>query len=488
MNPDTVNTLTDLELPLPGRVADKPHEECGVIAIYSPGGTETAQMVFSGLLALQHRGHEAAGIAVSDGRRVRMHKDVGLLSQIFTPAALGPLSGCHAIGHTRYSTIGASSARNAQPFLVETKHGPIALAHNGSLVNAAELRNQLLQRGFALTAASDTEVMTLMLAAATGSTWEERLENTMPLWQGAYSLVVLSADGFLAARDPWGFRPLSIGRTVDRGWAAASETCALQSLGCTGITEVESGEIAVVRGEEISRRQTTAAPGGPARCSFEFVYFSRADSVWDGQRVDEVRQKLGEQLAIESPVAADVVVPVPDSSVPAAIGYARQSGVPFNDDFIKNRSMGRTFIEPTQSLREHHVSMKFNVLAANFAGRRVIVIDDSLVRGTTSAQLIKLVRDAGAAEVHLRIASPRVRHPCHMGVDMGTYEELLAARFDAESLRQHVGCDTLSFLSVEGMMAAIGKTSGYCTACFTGKYPIDISGAAPKETFEGAAV
>jgi amidophosphoribosyltransferase len=306
----------------------------------------------------------------------------------------------------------------------------------------------------------------------------------MPSWTGAYSLVLLGIDCFIAARDPWGFRPLSIGRTPEGGWAAASETCALNTLGCTDITEVKNGEIIVVRGKEITRRRTTGAPGGPARCSFEFVYFSRPDSEWDGRSVHEVRQKLGEQLAIECPVEADVVVPVPDSSIPAAIGYSRQSGIPFNDGFIKNRYIGRTFIEPTQVLRERRVAMKFNVLPANLAGQRVVIIDDSLVRGTTSAQLIKLVRDAGAKEVHLRITSPRVLHPCHMGVDMGTYDELIAARFDPERLRQHVGADSLAFLSVEGMMAAIGKKSGYCTACFTGKYPVDISGVAPKETFE----
>lgn len=465
---------------------DRPREECGVVGVSSPGGGGTAQLAFFGLFALQHRGQEAAGIAVSDGQRARMHKDTGLLAQIFTPETLAPLTGYHAIGHTRYSTLGASTARNAQPFLVETMHGPLALAHNGSLVNAAELRSQLLNKGSALTAASDSEVMALMLAAASGPTWEDRLERTMPSWKGAYSLVLLGVDCVIAARDPWGFRPLSVGRTPEGGWAAASETCALQTLGCDQITEVKCGEIVVMRGKEITRRRTATAPAGAARCSFEFVYFSRPDSEWDGRSVHAVRQRLGEQLAVESPVDADVVVPVPDSSIPAAIGYSRQSGIPFNDGFIKNRYIGRTFIEPTQGLRERRVAMKFNVLAANLAGRRVVIIDDSLVRGTTSAQLIKLVRDAGAREVHLRITSPRVLHPCHMGVDMGTYDELIAARFEPERLRDHVGCDTLAFLSVAGLMTAIGKKSGYCTACFTGKYPVDVSGVAPKESFEFA--
>lgn len=464
---------------------DKPHEECGVVAVSSPDGDQTANLAFFALFALQHRGQEAAGIAVSDGQRARLHKGLGLLSNVFTPETLNPLRGYHAIGHTRYSTLGASSARNAQPFLVETMNGPLAVAHNGSLVNAGELRNQLLRRGHALTAASDTEVMALMLAAATGDTWEDRLERTMPSWKGAFSLVVLGVDSLIVARDPWGFRPLSVGRTPEGGWAAASETCALNILGCDQIAEVRPGEILTIRGKKITRRKTTVAPGGGARCSFEFVYFSRPDSEWDKRNVHEVRQRLGEQLAVESPVEADVVVPVPDSSIPAAIGYSRKTGIPYNDGFIKNRYIGRTFIEPTQSLRERRVAMKFNVLKANLADKRVIIIDDSLVRGTTSAQLVKLVRAAGAKEIHMRITSPRVMHPCYMGVDMGTYEELIAARFDPEKLREHVGCDSLAFLSVEGMMAAIGRKSGYCTACFTGRYPIDVSAAADKSSFEG---
>lgn len=465
---------------------DHPREECGVVGLSSDDANQTAQHTFFALFALQHRGQEAAGIAVSDGNRASLHKDLGLLSNVFTPDTLAPLRGYHAIGHTRYSTLGSSTARNAQPFLVETMHGPLAVAHNGSLVNAGELRTQLLRRGYALTAASDTEVMALMLASASGNTWEERLERMMPSWKGAYSLVILGVDCVVAARDPWGFRPLSIGRTSEGGWAVASETCALNILGCDRITEVKPGEIVTIRGKKMTRRRATPIAGGGARCSFEFVYFSRPDSEWDGRSVHEVRQRLGEQLAIESPVDADVVVPVPDSSIPAAIGYSRRSGVPFNDGFIKNRYIGRTFIEPTQLLRERRAAMKFNVLKPNIAGKRVIVIDDSLVRGTTSAQLVKLMREAGAKELHMRITSPRVLHPCYMGVDMGSYDELIAARFDPEKLREHVGCDSLAFLSVEGMMGAIGRKSGYCTACFTGRYPVDVSGVTGKNSFEGA--
>lgn len=466
-------------------VDDVPHDECGVVGVSSPSGEQTAQLAFFGLFALQHRGQEAAGIAVSDGQRARLHKDVGLISQIFDTEALAPLSGYHAIAHTRYSTMGASTARNAQPFMVETMHGPLALAHNGSLVNASELRDELLQKGFGLTAASDTEVMALMLAAAGGKTWADRLERTMPSWKGAYSLVLLGVDCLVAARDPWGFRPLSVGRLPEGGHVVASETCALHTLGCVDITEVEPGEIITITGDEMTRRRTSVAANGSARCSFEFVYFSRPDSEWDGRSVHEVRQRLGEELAAQSPVDADVVVPVPDSSIPAAIGYARASGIPYNDGLIKNRYIGRTFIEPSQSLRERRVAMKFNALAANLEGKRVIIIDDSLVRGTTAGPLVKLVKDAGATEVHLRITSPAVMHPCYMGVDMGTHDELIASRMNIEQLRQHVGCDTLSFLSVEGMMRAINRQEGYCTACFTGTYAVDVTAVSLKSSFEG---
>lgn len=452
---------------------DHPVEECGIVGVSSPAGEQTAQLAFFGLFALQHRGQEAAGIAVSDGSRARLHKDTGLITQVFDNEALAPLAGYHAVGHTRYSTVGSSVARNAQPFLVETMHGPLAVAHNGSLVNAAELREELLQRGFGLTATSDTEVMALMLAAASGRTWEDRLERTMPSWKGAYSLVILGADCVVAARDPWGFRPLSVGRLPEGGWVVASETCALHTLGCVDISEVEPGEIVTVRGDEVSRRRTPSAYGGTSRCSFEFVYFSRPDSEWDGRSVHAVRQRLGERLAQESPVVADVVVPVPDSSIPAAIGFSRASGIPFNDGLIKNRYIGRTFIEPSQSLRERRVAMKFNALGENLRGKRVIVIDDSLVRGTTAGPLVRMIREAGATEVHLRITSPAVMHPCFMGVDMGTYDELIASRMGMEELRAHVGCDSLEFLTVEGMMAAIDRTEGYCTACFTGEYAID---------------
>lgn len=455
-------------------MTDSPHEECGIVGVSSPDSEATAQYAFFGLFALQHRGQEAAGIAVSDGKRARIHKDIGLVTHVFDNESLRSLNGFHAVGHTRYSTVGASVARNAQPFLIETMHGPLAVAHNGSLVNAAELRAELLQRGFGLTATSDTEVMALMLAAASGGAWEDRLERTMSAWKGAYSLILLCGDSVIAARDPWGFRPLSVGRLPDGGHVVASETCALHTLGCTDVSEVEPGEIVTLKVDGIQRRRTNLAAPSTARCSFEFVYFSRPDSEWDGRSVHAVRQRLGRRLAIESGVDADVVVPVPDSSIPAAIGYARESGVPYNDGLIKNRYIGRTFIEPSQGLRERRVAMKFNALRENLEGQRVVLIDDSLVRGTTAGPLVRMIRSAGASEVHMRITSPAVLHPCFMGVDMGTYDELIASRMSLDELTAHIGADSLQFLSVDGLMEAIDRTDGYCAACFTGDYPVDV--------------
>ncbi len=464
-------------------LSDRLHEECGVMGVSSPS-EDIAQLVFFGLFALQHRGQEAAGIAVSDGSQARIHKADGLVTHVFTPANLAPLRGSNGIGHTRYSTTGGSGARNAQPFLVETVHGPLAVAHNGNLVNAHELRSELLAKGFGLTASSDTEVMTLMLASAGGSTWEDRLARTLSSWTGAYSLVILVEDRVIAVRDPWGFRPLSVGKLPDGGWAVASETCALSTLGCTEMSEVAPGEIVTLKGTELVRRQALMPSVKSSRCTFEFVYFSRPDSQWDGLSVHGVRQRMGEQLARESFVDADVVVPVPDSSIPAAVGFSRQSGIEYNDGLIKNRYIGRTFIEPTTLMRERGVAMKFNALPENLRGKRVILIDDSLVRGTTAGPLVQLIRDAGASEVHLRITSPPIKHPCHFGVDMGHDDDLIAARLNLEELRAVVKADSLAFLSLDGMMSAVGREDGYCNACFTGVYPVQIPAPRRKDSFE----
>jgi amidophosphoribosyltransferase len=462
---------------------DAPRDECGVIGVFAPN-EDVASMAFFGLFALQHRGQEAAVIAVSDGVTVRLHKDLGLVSQVFNERNLAPLTGHYAIGHTRYSTTGSSNIRNAQPFLIETQFGPLAVAHNGNIVNTAELRDELLKRGVGLSSSSDSEVITMMLAGAEGDAWDDRIRNTMPKWRGAYSLVILTRESVYAVRDPWGFRPLSVGRLPSGGHVVASESGALRTLGCVAIREVQPGEIITLSNTALRVRQALPSEPQLARCVFEHIYFSRPDSFWDGLSVHEVRQRLGEELAREAPVEADVVIPVPDSSIPAAIGYARAAHIPYDDGFIKNRYIGRTFIQPTESLRRQGIALKFLAIEENLRDKRVIMIDDSIVRGNTSGPLVRLLRDAGALEVHLRITCPPIAHPCFMGVDMGTYDELIAHRLTIDKICAHVDCDTLHFLSLEGMMRAIGRRDGYCNACFTGIYPIALDTQHTKTGFE----
>jgi len=472
-----------VELDSLNAIEDSPHDECGVIGIFAPN-EDVARMAFFGLYALQHRGQEAAGIAVADGEVIATHKDVGLVGQVFTPRDLAPLQGHYAIGHTRYSTTGSSQLRNAQPFLIETQHGPLAVAHNGNLVNAGELRSDLLRRGVGLSSSSDSEVLIMMLAGAPGANWAERIQRTMSQWVGAYSMVVLSRDCVYAVRDPWGFRPLSVGLLPGGGHAVASESGALRTLGCVAIREVLPGEIVTLSNSALRVWQGMPQAPNLARCIFEHIYFSRPDSFWDGLSVHQVRQRLGQQLAQEAPVGADVVVPVPDSSIPAAIGYAQVSRIPYNDGFIKNRYIGRTFIQPTDSLRKQGVALKFNALEDNVSGKRVIVIDDSIVRGNTSGPLVKLLRDAGAREVHMRITCPPITHPCFMGVDMGTSKDLVAAQHSVSEIGAMIGCDSLHFLSLEGMMQALNRQDGYCDACFTGNYPLSVDFQTTKTGFE----
>ncbi len=361
------------------------------------------------------------------------------------------------------------------------------MAHNGNLVNADRLRKGLLERGAGLQSSSDSEVLALMLAGADGDTWEDRLASVMPSWEGAFSLVIIAGTKVIATRDPWGFRPLSMGRLPSGGNVVASESGALQTLGCESIREIEPGEIVVMQGSIARAHQAQPAKALQARCTFEHIYFSRPDAVWDGLLVHQVRQNLGEELAREHPVEADVVIPVPDSSMPAAIGYSNVSGIPYNEGFVKNRYIGRTFIEPTDELRRQGVALKFNTLRANIEGRRVVVVDDSIVRGTTSDQLIRLIRDAGALEVHVRITCPPVAHPCFFGVDMGTYDELIAHKLGVPEICDHIGADSLGFISVPRMMKALGRDDGYCNACFTGDYPVPVqlSLATSKQRFDG---
>jgi amidophosphoribosyltransferase len=464
-------------------LSDKPQHECGVFGVYMPG-EQAARTAFFALHALQHRGQESAGIVSSDGRMAHIHKAMGLVSNVFTEENLAPLKGEFAIGHTRYSTTGGAYLRNAQPYLIETMHGPLGVAHNGNLINAPQLRRDLLQRGIGLTSSSDSEVMTLMLAGALGETMEQRIAACMKQWYGAYSLVVLTNDAVYAARDPWGFRPLVWGRLPNRGLAVGSESCALSTISATHEGEAHQGEVVRLDAQGFHRAQAVAPERG-ALCTFEHIYFARPDSVWDGHVIHHVRQQLGVQLARESHVDADVVCGVPDSATPAAMGYARETGLPISEVLIKNRYIGRTFIQPSDRLRKSGVKLKFNVLAENIEGKRVVLIDDSIVRGNTSGPLVKLVRDAGAKEIHLRITCPPIAHPCYMGVDMATHDELIGHRMTVEQMRQHFDVESLAFLSVEGMMRAIGRAGGYCNACFTGKYPLPIEAVTDKQVFEG---
>jgi amidophosphoribosyltransferase len=428
-------------------------------------------------------------IAVADGQTISMYKGVGLVSQVFTATTMAELNGHYAIGHTRYSTTGSSLLRNAQPFMIETIHGPLALAHNGNLINSAALRNELMGQGMGFSSSSDTEVMTMMLARNGGTTWEERIKTAMKKWIGAYSLVILTRDCVYAVRDPWGFRPLCIGLLPSGGHAVASETGALQTLGCEAIRDVKPGEVVSLSNNALKVMQALPSIEPSAMCVFEHIYFARPDQTWDGINVHHVRQRLGEELAREIACntgknVGDVVIPVPDSSVPAAIGFSHVSGVPYNDGFIKNRYVGRTFIEPTDSLRKRGVALKFNVIQENVLDQRVFMIDDSIVRGNTMGPLIKLLRNAGAKEVHVGITCPPIAHPCFMGVDMGRHEDLIAHKRTVDEICEHVGADSLQYLSVQGMMRAVQREDGFCQACFTGQYPIPVDLSNVKTGFE----
>ena len=442
-----------------------------MFGIYAPGEA-VARIAFFALYALQHRGQESAGIAVSDGRQATLYKQMGLVSQVFNEDNLRPLQGHIAIGHTRYSTADSSRAVSAQPFLLESALGPVALAHNGNLVNSGELRKELFARGVGLTSSCDSEAMIQLLAGAPGDTWIERIQHLMKQTLGAYCLTILTRDALYAVRDPWGFRPLSMGQ-LNGGWVVASESCALQTIGAQEITEVPAGKIVVADADGM--RLIDGAPAGKSNlCIFEYIYFARPDSIIDDQLIHEVRQSLGRELAREHPVEGDLVMSVPDSATAAAIGYAHESGIPYGEGLIKNRYIGRTFIQPSDRLRKAGIALKFNPLAQTLQGKRVIVVDDSIVRGNTSRPIVELLRRAGASEVHMRISSPPIKHPCFMGVDMATYDELIAHRLSVAEIQQQIGADTLGYLSLEGMLRAAGRPlSRFCVACFTGDYPFE---------------
>jgi amidophosphoribosyltransferase len=437
--------------------------------VYAPD-EDVARITFFGLHSLQHRGQESAGIATSNSRTLYLKTGMGLVSQVFGEDDLTYLPGQFAIGHTRYSTTGASRPDNAQPFRVSGPNGELALGHNGNIVNAQELREDLERQGVAFSTGSDSEVIAQMLAHAPGADWKERWGHVMRRINGAYSLAVLTPGAMMVARDPMGNRPLCLGK-LDGGWVAASESCAFDHLGATYIRELEPGEVVYIDADGLQSFRP-AEDGPSAFCVFEYIYFARPDSILGGKLVYPVRMELGRQLAKEQPADADVVIGVPDSATAAAIGYSQASGIPFVEGLVKNRYVGRTFIQPTQRLREIGVRLKYNPMREVLQGKRVVLVEDSIVRGTTTLRVVQMLRKAGAREVHMRVTAPPITHPCFYGIDMGTRWELIAAKKTVEEIRQSIGADTLGYLSREGLVAAVGRPKdSLCMACFTGKYP-----------------
>ncbi len=456
---------------------DRFREECGIVAIW--GHPEAAKLAYLGLYALQHRGQEGAGICASDGRRLACHKSQGLVAEIFTEAVLDELGGAAAIGHTRYSTAGDSSQLNVQPFTVECNKGQIAVAHNGNLTNAIELRRELDAAGSIFQATSDTEVILHLVARSRERTLPAALREALLQVEGAYSLVVLGQEQLIVVRDPRGFRPLAMGRLAYDGREClvfASETCAFDLIGAAYEGDVEPGEMIVVGAGGMVRERF--APEQPrAHCVFEHVYFSRPDSLVFGRAVQQSREMLGRRLAQEHPAEADLVAPVPDSGVAAAIGYAAESGIPYRMALIRNHYVGRTFIEPSQAIRDFGVKLKLNPVRSLIDGRRIVLVDDSIVRGTTSRKIVRMVRSAGAREVHLRISCPPTISPCYYGVDTPTRDELIAANHSVEEIRRYVEADSLGYLSMEGLRSAVEDTAGrFCYACYTAHYPTDLVG------------
>ncbi|GAB4257267.1 MULTISPECIES: amidophosphoribosyltransferase [Deferrisoma] len=445
------------------------NDHCGVFGIYNH--PEAANLTYLGLHALQHRGQESAGIVVTDGEGMRYHLGMGLVHDIFDEEKLERLRGHHAIGHVRYSTAGSSELKNAQPFVVETVHGSIAFAHNGNLVNAEALRLRLEEEGSIFRGSSDTEVIAHLYARSREERLVERLADALRQVQGAYSLLVLVEKRLIAARDPHGFRPLILGKVKD-SYVVASETCALDLIGGEVLREVEPGEMVVLSSKGLeSFRPFDPVP--PKPCVFEHIYFARPDSTVFGQSVYEVRLALGRELAREHPVEADVVIPVPDSGIVAALGYSEASGIPFGLGLIRNHYVGRTFIEPEQSIRHFGVKLKLNAVRAVLRGKRVVVVDDSIVRGTTSQKIVKMIREAGAREVHMRISSPPTCYPCYFGIDTPTRTELIAANHGVDEINRFLTSDSLGYLSHEGLARATnGVRYSFCDACFTGAYPV----------------
>ena len=448
---------------------DKFREECGVFGIF--GHPEAANLTYLGLYALQHRGQESAGIAASDGGEVRISKSMGHVADAFSEKTLEKLPGHIAIGHVRYSTAGDSKLDNAQPILIECAHGQIAIGHNGNIVNASELKDDLVKRGSIFQTSTDTEVILHLYARSRAASSDEAIVEAISSVQGAFSLVLMTRERMIAIRDPHGFRPLALGRLGD-AVIVCSETCALDLIGATYIRDVEPGEVVIVSADGVKSFKPFP-PAPSAHCIFEHVYFARPDSYVFGESVNEVRTELGRLLAREQAVDADVIVPVPDSGVCAAIGYAEESGIPMRVGLIRNHYVGRTFIEPQQSIRHFGVRIKLNPVRSILEGRRVVLVDDSLVRGTTSRKIVKMVKAAGAKEVHMRISCPPTISPCFYGVDTPRRSELIAATHTLDEIQKYIGADSVGYLSLEGLLSSVGrKRSSYCTSCYTGQYPV----------------
>ncbi len=454
-------------------MADSPREACGVVGIFTPG-EEAARTAFFGLFSLQHRGQESAGIAAADGSTISCRTEMGLVSQAFHEFDLSRLPGHIAVGHTRYSTTGSTHLDNAQPLEVTGIHGRIALAHNGNVINALPLRVEMEGGwGCRFTTSTDSEVIAQMLVNAPGKDWGERISYLMRRLKGAYSVAFITEDTLIAMRDPLGVRPLCVGM-YNGGWVVASESCALDHIGAKLLRELDPGEAIQIDADGL-RTIHNGNDGKRALCSFEYIYFARPDSILDSRLVHSARREMGRQLALQAPVDADMVMGVPDSATAAGVGYAEASGIPYQEGLIKNRYVGRTFIQPDQRLRDLGVRLKFNPLPEVLEGKRVIVVDDSIVRGTTTPHVVNLLRSAGAKEVHLRVCAPPIISTCHFGVDMATKGELLAAQKTIPEICEYVGADSLEFLTVEGLFKAIGREPDQCcAACFTGNYPIEV--------------
>ena len=461
---------------------DKLHEECGIVGIYEKNNINTANLAYFGLIALQHRGQESAGIAVNNDGIITCYKEMGLVSEVFDNQILNLLKGDMCIGHVRYSTMGESFVTNAQPLVVKYKKGTIALAHNGNLVNAQALRREMEDQGMIFTTSIDSEVIASLIAKNYTSTIEEAISRTMDNIKGAYALTIMTNEKLIGVRDKHGMRPLVLGK-LETGYVLASETCALDTIGAEFIRDINPGEIVVIDENGVKSIQTE--PAEKALCIFEYIYFARPDSVIDGLGVYSTRHSAGRMLAKEQPAEADVVISVPDSGTAAAIGYSLESGIPYTVGLIKNRYIGRTFIQPSQEIRETGVTLKLNPLKEEIEGKRIVMVDDSIVRGTTSKKIVQALRAAGAKEVHVRVSSPVILHSCYFGIDTPSSSELVGATTLIDKIKDKIGADSLGYLSHNGLMQSIGSCGkGFCTACFSGSYPVDITEIGDKHAFE----